>query len=173
MVASLLCAREWLAGGSCIVVYGDVVFAAEHVVRLAASRHAVAIACDLEWRRLWEARFERPEEDAESCRLEGDRVVEIGARLRRLEDAEAQYTGLVKITPDGLGEILDLLARFDASSVDRLDTTALLAARIAAGAPVGAVCVRGRWCEVDRRTDLALYERKLARPGRWSHDWRA
>ncbi|MCW5619883.1 MAG: hypothetical protein KIS79_02085 [Burkholderiales bacterium] len=59
-----------------------------------------------------------------------------------------------------------------ADAVDRLDTTSLLRAAIAAGIWIRCLPVDGRWCEVDSAADLQCYEALLDTPGGWSHDWR-
>jgi L-glutamine-phosphate cytidylyltransferase len=172
MVGSLLRAREWWRGESCVVAYGDIVFHPDHVERLARARGPIAITCDRSWRSLWEERFERPEEDAESLRIENGLVVEIGGRVRELDAVEGQYMGLVRIRPDGARLVLDHLADRTDAEIARLDMTRLLADLIRAGVAIEAVPVDGRWCEVDRASDLALYDRRLRSEQPWRHDWR-
>lgn len=172
MVASLLSARDWLVQRSCIVVYGDIAFHPEHLDALRSSEQEIAITCDLGWRSLWEERFARPEDDAESLRLAGDLVAEIGSPVGSLDDLEAQYMGLVKLGPRGSERLLAWLDGLGDVALERLQMTELLAGLVAAGQPVGAVRVRGRWCEVDSGDDLAIYEAKLAATEPWLHDWR-
>lgn len=172
MVASLLCARSWLAAEPCLVVYGDVVHHPDVLRRLAAARDDVAIAYDLSWRSLWRARFARPEDDAESLRVVRGRVREIGGRVTDMGRVAGQFMGLVRLTPRGLARIEATVARRSPAARARLETTHLLAALVTAGERVGAIAARGRWCEVDSAADLALYERRLRAPERWRHDWR-
>jgi choline kinase len=172
MVASLLCARRWLAEGPCLVAYGDSVHHPAVLRRLAAADHDVAIAYDTGWGALWRARFARPEEDAESLRVVRGRVRAIGGRLRHCEDADGQFMGLFRLTPRGLARIESALAALGTAARARLQTTQLLAALVAAGTSVGAIATSGRWCEVDGPDDVALYERRLRAGAGWRHDWR-
>lgn len=172
MVASLLAARRWLVDEPCIVAYGDVVHHPTVIRRLAAARDDVAIAYDTAFHALWRARFARPEDDAESLRVRAGRVRAIGGRVADLAACDGQFMGLVRITPRGFAAVSRLLARRSPARIARLETTHLLAALVADGVAVGAVPVRGRWCEVDGPDDLALYERRIASSRGWLHDWR-
>lgn len=175
MVRSLLCAREAWRDESCVIVYGDIAFHPDHVVRLSAARCGIAITCDLGWRSLWEERFERPEDDAESLTIEDGRVVEIGARVHDragLDAVTGQYMGLLLLRPSGAHAVLDHVATLSDEEVERLQTTELLDALARRGVAIEAVPVDGRWCEVDRASDLALYEARLESPEPWRHDWR-
>ncbi len=172
MVASLLAARAWLAAGPCLVAYGDVVYDAAIVGRLAAATDDIAISYDVAWRPLWEARFARPEDDAESLRVAAGRVQAIGGRLAEGGAIDGQFMGLLRLAPHGLATIEAWLAAQDPVTAARLETTELLSALVAVGVPVGAIPVRGGWCEVDRPEDIALYESRLAGRERWEHDWR-
>lgn len=172
MVASLLAARRWLVDEPCVVAYGDVVHHPAILRRLAAARGDVAIAYDTGFHSLWRARFARPEDDAESLRVRAGRVRAIGGRVADLAACDGQFMGLMRITPRGFAAMRNLLARRSPARVARLETTHLLAALVADGVAVGAVPVRGRWCEVDAPADLALYERRIASGRGWLHDWR-
>ncbi|MCW5893780.1 MAG: phosphocholine cytidylyltransferase family protein [bacterium] len=171
MVRSLLCAAPWLARETCIVAYGDIVYHPDTVAALAAADADLAIAYDRLWRALWRERFDDPAGDAESFRVDAQgRVVDIGRPRPRLDATDGQYMGLLRIAPAAFAHIARLVAALDGPAGDRLDMTSLLRALIAAGQPVLAVPVDGRWCEVDRESDVRLYERRAGEA--WSHDWR-
>lgn len=172
MVASLLVARTWLAAAPTIVAYGDVVYHPAVVRRLVTAPDDITIAYDRDWRELWQARFTRPEDDAESLRVVDGRVRAIGQRVRHLRAIDGQFMGLLRLTPAGLAQIEAWLASQDAEAVARLETTHLLQALVAEGVHVGALGARGRWCEIDTIGDVALYERRLAAASPWRHDWR-
>ena len=172
MVVSLLHAREWLRAGPCIVAYGDVVYHPATIAALAQTADPIAMPYDIRWRRLWEARFARPQDDAESLRIADGRVVEIGAPVRDLDAVDGQFMGLLKLEPAGWDRIESELGRLDAATVARLQTTHLLARLVGSGVRIAAVPIAGRWCELDSVADLELYEAELrARPD-WTHDWR-
>lgn len=168
MVASLLCARSWLRAAPCIVAYGDVVFHPQAARALLDADADVAITYDLAWHELWAARFARPENDAESFRSENDRLLEIGRRVTDVAAVQGQFMGLVRFTPAGWRRAEEAIRASDART---LQTTELLQRLVERGVAIATLPVRGRWCEVDSESDLALYERELRRPG-WRHDWR-
>ena len=172
MVASLRAGAAWLRRTTSLVTYGDIVYHPSLVSALQGCEADVAITYDVLWRPLWEARFDRPELDAESLRLARGHVVEIGRHRPSLDHIQGQYMGLLRITPRGWWEIERHLARAPVSEVARIDTTTLLGRLVDSGVPVAAVPVHGRWCEVDRPSDLVLYERMVAGETRWTHDWR-
>jgi choline kinase len=172
MVGSLWRARAWMRDAPCIVSYGDIVYHPSIVRTLAATSHAIAIAYDAAWRALWDARFDHPEDDAESLRVVGGTVTAIGDPIDDLEAVDGQYFGLLRFTPSGWRRVERCLIALGEKAIRRLEMTELLAHLVRAGVTVGAVPIAGRWCEVDSIRDLTLYAAKLRDHGGWSHDWR-
>lgn len=159
MVMSLACAEDWLKAAPCIVSYADIVYSADSVARLMASKGDIAIAYDPNWKALWQLRFEDPLSDAETFRLKEQRVVEIGNRPASLEEIEGQYMGLLKFTPSGWKEVSDYLATLDEQTRWQIDMTALLKGLIANTTAIAAVASPEPWYEVDSEQDLTLYNR--------------
>lgn len=176
MVGTLACAAERLRCSPCIVSYSDIVFHPEHVTALMACRDDIAITYDELWQALWSDRFADPLRDAETFSQADGRVLAIGRRATSLSEIGGQFMGLLRITPAGWSIIEEVRGGLTADERDRQDMTGLLALLAARGVRVGAVPVRGRWCEVDSQSDLALYEERLRAaeiaPAPWSHDWR-
>ncbi len=164
MVASLLCASEWLAAGDCIVSYSDIVYPGATVRSLADAAGDIVVAYDLDWLQLWRRRFADPLSDAETFRVDAaGRLTEIGARAANVADIMGQYMGLLRFSPAGWRAVQTCVARLPQERRDRLDMTGLLRELLAAGVPVSTVAVRGQWLEVDSGADLELYERIVAR----------
>ena len=99
ILASLLCAREHLAGGF-VSTYADIVYRPEVVAELVRSPHDIALGCDTDWRRRYTNRSQHPETDAEKMRAEGDRVVELSRRIAS-EAACGEFIGVMKMSPAG------------------------------------------------------------------------
>lgn len=171
MVATLACATDLLEAEPVIVSYGDIVYRPEHVRALQGAEDPIAITYDEQWRGLWDARFEHPEDDAESFVQRDGRLVEIGGRPRQLDEVRGQYMGLLRFTPEGWAEVRDCLAELDTQRRAKIDMTSLLRALLERDVRIGAVPVQGGWCEVDNAEDVALYERR-ADEAAWAHDWR-
>lgn len=175
MVVSLTVADPVLSRGAALVCYSDIVYHPDHIARLAASTAPIAITYDSAWLSLWQDRFADPASDAENFECRGSDLIEIGGRARNIATTKGQYMGLLKIAPTGWTWIKELLGTMTPPEIAKLDMTSLLSRLLAAGRPIAAVPVAGRWCEVDNADDLALYHGKLAKSdklGAWSHDWR-
>lgn len=176
MLASLLCARAFLASRPCVVAYADIVFHPDIPRALLGAEHPVAITYDQCWASLWRERFEDPLEDAETFRLDGTRLLDIGSRAVGLAEIQGQYMGLLRFSPAGWETVEAYLATLSRDAIDGLDMTTLLGRLLARGVAVAALPVVGRWCEVDREADLGLYEARIADADAgaraWAHDWR-
>lgn len=162
IVASLACAEPWLEEDT-LVLYADVLVEPRALRALAATPDDVALSYDRGWLARWRRRFADPLDDAERFRVDADgRVLAIGGRARSVDEIEGQYMGLVKLTPAGAARTLDAWRALAPALRRRIDVTALLARRIAAGEAVRGVPYEGFWCELDHPRDLELAEQELA-----------
>lgn len=158
MVASLACAADWLEQGPCVVSYSDIFYDAEAVRQLMASDADIAVTYDPGWLEIWAARFEDPLDDAETFRLDGDTITEIGNRPTDVAQVEGQYMGLLRFTPRGWAEARRIHLALPDEKAAKLDMTSLLRAVIQAGnIPVKGIAYTGKWGEVDSGEDLAVY----------------
>lgn len=162
MVSSLMCAQAWFDDGPVIVSYADIFYPAQVVSALLAAPADIAVAYDPKGYELWAERFENPLDDAETFRLEGERIIEIGQKPRHKDQVQGQYMGLLKITPNGWHAISAYLATLTGELVAKLDMTSLLSQLIGRGQLLQAVAVTSAWGEVDNPDDLALYETMIA-----------
>ena len=163
MVSSLFCAEAILRSGDDVLIsYGDIVCEPRLIAGVAASPAALAVAVDVGWRAYWELRFADPLDDAETLRLRDDgTIAEIGQKPGSIDEIEAQYLGLLKVSPQGARDLLSAYGRLrelDAGAVDRMYMTDFLQHLIAEGYPVQAVPVRHGWLEIDNLSDVELYE---------------
>ena len=176
MVSTLLCALPALDDTPCVVSYSDIVYHPDHVRALADCDADIAVLYDTDWRRLWEARFRNPLDDAETFKEQNGILKEIGSRTHSYDDIQGQFMGLLRFTAPGFGTVRACLGALAQKEVDKLDMTALLHHLLQENIAIAAVPVSGKWCEADSMDDVACYE-KLALKGeannqRWSHDWR-
>ncbi len=171
MVATLACADEALAKETHLISYSDIICHPDHMKTLMTNPGDIAITYDTEWERLWRARLENPEEDAETFEQEGGFLKEIGGKANSIAEISGQYMGLVKITPAGWFEISKYLNEIGKEKADRLDMTGLLSGLLKKGVAVSVSAVSGKWVEVDTQDDIAVYEKNITEPG-WLHDWR-
>ena len=175
MVRTLCQGDLLLSTDPALVLYSDIVYHPDHVLRLAAAEGDIALTYDTHWRALWSTRFEDPLSDAETFQQTGGRLDIIGGRATTLDEIHGQYMGLLKFTPAGWRAVRNTLAELPADAADRLDMTSLLARLLARGQSIRCVPVQGRWCEIDSPHDLEAYERCLREStadSPWAHDWR-
>lgn len=166
MVESLLCARDLFDGrGDVLIAYGDIVYRQQNLVQLIEEKEEIALMVDLNWRDLWEQRFDNPLDDAESLRLdEHGYILEVGKKADSYDAVQGQYTGLIKVRRDKCLEFtrfydgLDRSKEYDGKDFDNMYMTSFLQLLIDAGWRVKAVPVYGGWLEVDSVEDLAVYE---------------
>jgi choline kinase len=137
------------------VVYTDVVFNEEVVMQLRASEADVALAVDRTWRRRYERRRIEEIRMAEKVRLEGDEVVAVGSTLDP-DAAEAEFVGLVKLSPAAMERVL--LLRNEASQrFERAGLPDLLNEMLGEGLDCQGVDVAGAWAELNAPQDLARF----------------
>lgn len=156
MVRTLMEAEEWLRQDTCIVAYADIVYLPQAVSDLAASPADLAITYDPRWLDLWSRRFDDPLDDAETFRLIGEHLAEIGGKPVTIEEIEGQFMGLLKFTPAGWASIRRYLDTLAPETLDKLDSTSLLKDLLRAGTSVHAVPVTTPWAEVDGEHDLRI-----------------
>lgn len=164
MVYSLFCARDYLlecirTQEDLIVSYADIVYFEEWIMRLKASHAPLGIVVDKEWRKLWERRFSNPLEDAESLKMHGKHIIELGKKPKGYWEIEAQYTGLFKISWEFLPKVLDYyerLANIWGKEIHTMVMTSFLQGLIDTFGGAEAVVVCGNWMEIDCKNDLAV-----------------
>lgn len=157
--ASLCCAREWLAAGTCIISYSDIFYTKSAISSLMQCKDDIAFTYDPNWLNLWSARFDDPLSDAETLKLSSSNAVcEIGKSPSTLEDVTGQYMGLLKITPHGWSQLEKATGLLSAKKLARLDITQALQQLIVQDLlTIRALPYLEEWGEVDSINDLNLY----------------
>jgi len=170
MVASLFCVKG--SNQDTIISYSDIVYKKEHVEALNDSTSDITITADKYWADLWKLRFDDPLDDAETFKSHDKRLVEIGKKTCNMDDIEAQYMGLLKLSKTGWNTMYDLYQTFTPSEQNKLDMTSLLNILLGRGIEIQVVFIDGGWCEADNYSDILAYEKELRYNKNWKHDWR-
>jgi choline kinase len=167
ILLSLLSAREHMKEGF-FSTYADIVYKGSIVRHLAASEHAMVLACDTAWRRRYEGRTQHPESDAEKMRAEGDRVVEL-SRTIPSERAQGEFIGVTRFTKGGAAQLLDAFDRACAThsgghfregrAFQKAYLIDLFQEMIESGADFRRVDTKGGYMELDTLEDLELAEK--------------
>ena len=160
MISSLSCAKEWLEQGRVMVCYSDI-FVSPTIIKTLknAPDAALNMTYDTDWLSLWTARNEDVLDDAESFRLSGGRITEIGNKANSVEEIEGQYMGLFTLTPESWREIEKLLAELPDEKAANISVTEVFQHLIERNFPIHGVPVAGEWGECDLEVDLLLYEK--------------
>ncbi|MCK6418570.1 MAG: phosphocholine cytidylyltransferase family protein [Alphaproteobacteria bacterium] len=158
MVKSLMHASYWLEKEPVIVCYGDVFTASDILMKLKDSEACLSVAYDLSWHDLWSRRFNDVLSDAETFRIDGDRIIEIGRKPVNLEEIQGQYMGLFKTTPSSWGHLTGCFSRLSESRQNDISVTELFQLLINEECTITGIPARGQWGEVDSPDDLSLYE---------------
>ena len=176
MVATLRYASALLEQQGGVLSYSDIVFHPDHVRAILNDKADIAITYDSQWLSLWKERFEDPLDDAETFLAKDGRLLSIGAKTRSIDEIKGQYMGLLKFSKDGWKNINQFLSAMPKENVDQMDMTTLLQKLLDSGVQIAAVEVKGRWCEIDNKTDLNLCRRRTSDVDQgdkpWLHDWR-
>jgi choline kinase len=175
-VRSLMLADAWLERAPSLIVYGDGAYSrAVLAAVIDAAQTDLLVPGDRLWHALWSRRTPTPLDDAETWRSEHGALRDIGARVSSASEAQAQFMGLLRVTPAGWRTIRSRLAAWERSdgsaAIDRMDTTAMLRRLLADGIELPCIEVDGGWVEIDTDEDRQVVERALQEPG-FSHDFR-
>lgn len=181
MVRSLFCAENHFGDGF-VLSYGDIFYRPEILREIRASKCEISVTVDEDWLAYWKRRAENPLDDAETLRIEDDRIVDIGGKTKSLADIQAQYIGLLGFSGDGVAQLRRAYAcaeaeersgrlRFGrAKNVDSMYMTDLLQGMADRGSILTPLRIRGGWAEIDTPEDLALAETLLSE-GRFGVTW--
>ncbi|MCH8206334.1 MAG: phosphocholine cytidylyltransferase family protein [Chloroflexi bacterium] len=162
---SLLCAREHFLDGF-YSTYTDTLFRGNAVRMLKESSHDIVLVMDTRWRERYKHRSQHPERDGEKIIASGDLVTRISRDIPS-ERASGEFTGLMKMSPDGAARFLEFYDGLFASMgsegmfhdgkpfrmaylIHQLDRM------IRAGTEVHCVAVPGDYHEIDTIEDYRL-----------------
>ncbi len=181
MVESLFCARNFLKESKedILIAYGDIVYERKNLETVLSTSGDIVVMVDDGWLTLWSERNEDPLSDAETLKLnEQGYIYEIGKKPNSLNDIDAQYTGLIKISKN---KIDSLIAFYDSLNKEdkygrkpfkQMYMTTFLQLLIEENWSIKPAHINHGWLEVDTINDLKLYER-LSEEFRLDALWKA
>lgn len=166
ILASLLCAREYLQDGF-LSTYADIVYEPGIVQRLVKADEDIVLGCDTAWRRRYVGRSEHPETDAEKLTADGRRVTALSRRIPS-EEASGEFIGVMKLSSAGANTLcrgFDQAASQHAGKLWREGRTFeraylidLLAELLEQGTAMTRENTAGGYMEIDTLQDLAFAE---------------
>jgi len=162
MVSSLFCAKEFM-DDDIIISYSDIIYTNEVLSTLIHADGDISVIVDEGWRDLWTLRMEDPLQDAETLKLKGDRIVEIGKKATNYDDIQGQYIGLMKISKSYVNKLISFYASLDKSqlyddqSYENMYMTSLIQQIIDNLTDVKPIFINGGWIEIDSVEDIKNY----------------
>jgi choline kinase len=159
MIASLLCAKEWLDQDDCIISYSDIFYDSQIIKDLIDCQNNIAVAYDPNWLELWTRRFKNPLDDAETFRIDNQGyIMEIGQKAKSIEEIQGQYMGLLKFSKGQVNEILNKIEDIPLSTIDFTSFLGLLLSRYT---KIKGVENFQEWGEIDSQGDLEQYREEV------------
>jgi choline kinase len=105
ILASLFCAEDQMQEGF-ICCYSDILFTADVIGRLAASKDDMALGVDTAWLARYEGRTDHPPDDAEKVTANGTCVTRIHRQIAET-DAHGEFIGVAKFSAAGASRLRD------------------------------------------------------------------
>ena len=162
MVWSLFCARDFLNEDS-IITYGDCLYHKDILKDILLSPEEITVAIDMNWASYWHQRSDNPLSDAESLKINHkNELIEIGQIPQSLDEIEAQYMGLIKVSKKGCNLIQQV---FDDckkkgliynKKIEEAYMTDLLQELIARKIKIKVLKMYKVWIEIDTTSDYEL-----------------
>ena len=162
MVFSLECANNWLENFTCIVSYSDIFYKKSAIELLKSDNNKISITYDPKWLSLWNKRFERPIDDAETFKIDGNfQLLEIGYKPKNLNEIQGQYMGLLKFEPTGWLEFKQMWNEINKINKNISMTEMLQEIILKNNLKINCLSYLEEWGEVDLESDLRLYNKFL------------
>lgn len=161
MLHSLMCAKQlMLEGEDIIIAYGDIIYERCVLEQLIEQKGDVVISADTHWLDLWKQRMENPIEDAESFKFlpDSNQLLELGKKIESVEDAQAQYIGLIKFRASALKRIIEVYLELGSDITKNMYLTDFIQHLINQGVDVISSLHSRGWLEVDTVEDLKCYQ---------------
>lgn len=169
MVSTFFCALDFLRlcienKQDLIVSYADIIYHPSIVKKLFQAQGEFCVVVDLEWKKLWDKRFENSLSDAETLKISNGKIIELGKKPKNFDDVEGQYIGLFKFSYTFLEKVIeeyeamDVDAIYDGCSFEKMYMTSFLQHLINHFDNAQPVFIQGEWGEIDCVKDLKIME---------------
>ena len=109
------------------------------------------------WRKVWDIRGKKAEQDAETLIFKKDKLLEIGGKIQNINTIKAQFMGLLFIPKK---KRLDLLNFLSNPKYKKIQTTKLLNDLIKKKMKINVIKTKNKWYEFDDYQDLKNFKKK-------------
>ena len=158
MMISIMTASDQLKKSNSIISYSDI-FYEPYAIKSLLDQKELTILYSSNWKQLWRKRFIQPIEDAETFSVDDfGYLIDIGAPLNCLDNTFGQYMGIMSFTPEIFCIFQKIFYNLSIEKRNKIDVTSFLRhILISKSLNIKTIEYQGLWGEVDRETDLDLY----------------
>ena len=134
------------------------------------SKSEISIIIDQNWKEYWSIRMRDIKEDVESLKLNSeDNIIDIGQKVKDIEEIGGQYIGLMKFGENGIQNLKEFYflckekSRYGKNPLNqkipfkKSYMTDLLQGLIRDGYKLTSIPINGGWLELDTIDDFDLY----------------
>ena len=161
---SLYCARKILSHNTCLVSYSDIIYKERALKILKRKKGDIVFLNNTNWKKTWKKRFKNPLRDLENFEYvktkKGNFLTKIGGRPKSITSIKGQFSGLLKITPDGWKKVLGFIKK-EKININKLDITSFFSKFVKKYQRViKIVDYKDMWFEVDTVEDFKILNSK-------------
>ncbi len=109
------------------------------------------------WRKVWDIRGKKAEQDAETLIFKKDKLLEIGGKIQNINKIRAQFMGLLFIPKKKRENLLNFLSN---PKYKKIQTTKLLNDLIKKKLKINVIKTKNKWYEFDDYQDLKNFKKK-------------
>lgn len=144
-----------------IISYSDIVYNKSILKKIKNSKKNISVVVDTIWKKYWKERFETPLNDAESCIIKNNKIVEIGKPIKNFKNNKFQYIGLIKIKKNDLIKIRYKLIKIHKNKSNNIDInkdyfTDFLNYLINQKFSINPIKIKKGWLEIDTIKDYKI-----------------
>ncbi len=148
-----------------IISYGDIIYSPQILNQLINTEEKLSCIVDIEFKKYWKLRMENIENDLESLSIDKENnILSIGQKINDLNNVDAQYIGLIKISSKLISSFLKIWDEIvNSNNLDHknLYMTDFLQYCINKGFKLKALKISDPWAEIDTPSDVKVAENLL------------
>ena len=149
-----------------IISYGDIIYSPQILNKLINTKDQFSCVVDINFKKYWKLRMDDIENDLESLSIDNyQNISSIGQKINDLNNVDAQYIGLIKISSKLISSILNIWDEiFNSNPLGyskNLYMTDFLQYCIDKGLKLKALKISHPWAEIDTPSDIKVAEKIL------------
>lgn len=146
------------------ISYSDIIFKKSILKKLIKSTKNISVVADKNWSDLWKIRYDDYINDVESFVSKNKKIIDIGRKTKKIEDIQAQYIGLIKVSKEFVSNFFLLIKKIKEKNYlkfKKMYLTDFLQFLINENIFVYPVYIKNGWIEIDSYDDYLAYFNKL------------